>query len=840
MALFKDCIFDLYLYHNRYKSIQSFLFHLIRLSIMKKKLPLLLQAAFLCLALNAQTTINIAGVEYQADTLEHYKIGPGTYYTAMHYYTPTVKLRTFYLEIDANNPNITFEAVHGKDSLLTTEGISSMAKRKSVSGKNYFTGINADFFVTSGDVGYPIHGSVVEGQIGRTPSNTPHLTFNGSKVVIDNMNIASSYLKIGDQSYPIHDFNKTRNTDHLMLYTTLYGKYTRTNDYGTEVLVKLTPQETWAVNKEVKVVVERVIDKKGNTRMEPNQAVLSGHGIGAVPLQQLKAGDEISIVVDIHPASTSKQYITAMVGGDRTILKNGIVEDNDWAERHPRTAAGYSADQSKVYFCVVDGRSPISSGVTTKHLADIMKNMGAATAINLDGGGSSGLYIDHYGMMNNCSDGRERAVCNGIFAVDKSADDLTVTEILPQSKSVKLPKYGTFTPVILGYNQYGKLIEVDVKDITYTCEASTGSMLEDNRFFANGHQDGMLKAKIGNLETAIHIQYLKQESISLRLDSVLLDGFKDYAIEITATVKGVDYPIDPEVLKWIVDDQTICSIENGRIKGLANGTTYVHGNIDDLNCTLKVNVEIPTTQYASILPLNGEKPWTFKSSSNLSNIKIVEDGISYTYASGRSPFIELIAALKLYSMPDGINLTLNPGNAGIAKMQIFSKDNLSTNNTSYDYTTAIAKNQDAEISLSMTDLLGKEIEHALFPVSLYSIKFPLTASENSAGNNKIQFKKLELVYKNVTVGFENIEQTKRVVVYPNPVHNGKLNINLNSDDCTIDVLCLFDMNGKLIYQAQKQPQSAEINVESLPSGTYLLQITKSNNIIETIKIVITQ
>ena len=124
-----------------------------------KKLSVLLLFFFLFLnydnAGRAQTTIMIGGTEYQVDTLSHFKVGPGSYYTALHYYTSSVRLRTFFLEVDATNPYITFEAVHGKDSLITCEGITSMAQRKSKEGKVYFGGTNADFFATSGDIGYP-------------------------------------------------------------------------------------------------------------------------------------------------------------------------------------------------------------------------------------------------------------------------------------------------------------------------------------------------------------------------------------------------------------------------------------------------------------------------------------------------------------------------------------------------------------------------------------------------------------------------------------------------------------------------------------------------------------
>ena len=54
-----------------------------------KKLSVLLLFFFLNYdnAGRAQTTIMIGGTEYQVDTLSHFKVGPGSYYTALHYYT---------------------------------------------------------------------------------------------------------------------------------------------------------------------------------------------------------------------------------------------------------------------------------------------------------------------------------------------------------------------------------------------------------------------------------------------------------------------------------------------------------------------------------------------------------------------------------------------------------------------------------------------------------------------------------------------------------------------------------------------------------------------------------
>lgn len=60
----------------------------------------------------------------------------------------------------------------------------------------------------------------------------------------------------------------------------------------------------------------------------------------------------------------------------------------------PRTAIGLISANHYV-FVVVDGRNPgHSAGVTMTGLAEIMRKLGATTAYNLDGGGSSTMYFN--------------------------------------------------------------------------------------------------------------------------------------------------------------------------------------------------------------------------------------------------------------------------------------------------------------------------------------------------------------------------------------------------------------------------------------------------------------
>jgi hypothetical protein len=60
---------------------------------------------------------------------------------------------------------------------------------------------------------------------------------------------------------------------------------------------------------------------------------------------------------------------------------------------HPRTAAGRTRD-GDLLVMVVDGRQTISRGVSLEELAQLMLDVGAVEALNLDGGGSSTLVVN--------------------------------------------------------------------------------------------------------------------------------------------------------------------------------------------------------------------------------------------------------------------------------------------------------------------------------------------------------------------------------------------------------------------------------------------------------------
>jgi len=108
-------------------------------------------------------------------------------------------------------------------------------------------------------------------------------------------------------------------------------------------------------------------------------------------------------------------WMQEIVSGHPTILHDGSVRPSDdplCTARHPRTFAGLSADRRTLVLGVVDGRATSRIGMTCGELANLLLEMGASDGVNLDGGGSSSMWMAGRGTLNYPSDGSPRVVAN--------------------------------------------------------------------------------------------------------------------------------------------------------------------------------------------------------------------------------------------------------------------------------------------------------------------------------------------------------------------------------------------------------------------------------------------
>ena len=129
---------------------------------------------------------------------------------------------------------------------------------------------------------------------------------------------------------------------------------------------------------------------------------------------------------------TKKRWMSGAVSG-WPLLNKGCAplatlpgSDHFTLAPHPRTAVGLSKDGKTMYLVVADGRRDGVPGLTLPELAAFLDELGACVAMNLDGGGSSAMWVDVDGerprelngtIVNRVSDGVERKVGNHLAVV---------------------------------------------------------------------------------------------------------------------------------------------------------------------------------------------------------------------------------------------------------------------------------------------------------------------------------------------------------------------------------------------------------------------------------------
>ncbi len=754
-------------------------------------------------AFGAHTNL-LQGVEYSVDTLSHYKAGPGATYTSLNMKSETKNLNVFILELDTKgNDNVEYRMEIGNDTTLTTEQVSSIAKRKCDGNTHYFAAVNADFYITTSYVaqyaGQPHMDCIMNGEIASTgyldAADYGHFFMDYNKNMwCDNPTQSFSLSFPDGETVSMPRINQDIYDNETVLFNSKYGSRTRVNGC-TDVRVRLADGESWGINRPVKLIVTANPSTTGNTPISQNEVVISAKGAeNEAKLATLKVGDELTLNCDIALQDYNiSPDIKECSGGDVVILKRGeIVYEairfiNGRDSNNPRTMFGYNEDRNKMVWCVVDGRG-VSTGCTYPEGADIMKIIGCHDAVNVDGGGSSGMYLEPFGIVNHPSDGKERAVSNGIFAVLNAPQDNVIAEIRFADWKVKSPKYGNYTPVIYGYNRYGLLINTNVVDFTLSCPETLGKIINDGTtLFADGDGTHPLTATYGDI-TATTTVTIGGGVPSFRLDSILVNSFNDYQMEVTATVGDKQMPLDNIALSWSIDDNSIATInENGVIHGIKNGITQVYGTVDDVTDTILVKVEIPQIRYHDAETNIDLSSWKITKSGikNNSATALGSNGmaIDYTISSSRSPYIKLSKALALWSRPDSIEIQINPGNATIKQITLQATASHNARAINHTIAPTLTLNTLNHVKIPMGDI-ADTTDAGIFPLSINAITiYP----DDAVGTvSHIEIPHIYGVHNAISLdaGVDNVtisDNANKLFAYPNPISQGGI-ITLSVDN----------------------------------------------------------
>ncbi|MCS7223073.1 MAG: phosphodiester glycosidase family protein [Armatimonadetes bacterium] len=355
-----------------------------------------------------------------------------------------------------------------------------------------------------------------------------------------------------------------------------------------------TPPGTWEIllrgngPLRANLVWEGIVEEvttEGNRSLPEGCLVLARNLSDSSTAPQLSKGDRVRLEFRIRSLDEpcDPDQIEWSIGGGPRLLRRGVPYVA-WAEEgfsrsfsetpHPRTAVGLKKDA--LFFVVVDGRQPgYSNGMTLPELAQFLKGLGCEEGLNLDGGGSTTLYLRGR-IANRPSDGKERAIANG----------LALLNLFPPQPIIRLIAEAPFSHWLVGSSVP---ITVRAEDAAYRLFVAKGDSLtvrwEPPLPGIAWSGDGLLtgpqtvnqspeKVTVlfsvpdGSAEPASLTLYFHRapESVSITPATILATPNGSVSLKVESwgrdpSGKRVPIQFDPSLVQWTVDPQI------GRVEG---------------------------------------------------------------------------------------------------------------------------------------------------------------------------------------------------------------------------------------------------------------------------------
>ncbi|WP_031514074.1 phosphodiester glycosidase family protein [Desulfofalx alkaliphila] len=370
---------------------------------MLKKCKFHLVIAFLCALLAAP-------LGAFAEEVKEVKVSPNPapgvkYYTIERENIDGNPIKGAVLEVNPKEPLMEIRPALGRDRLSGTETLSSIAQRHGA-----VAAINGGYY---GGDGHPIGSFVVDGRA-ITASDMLRTSWGISK----SGNVQMGYISPVTAVH-LPGLSERVLVDRLNRWPVENGVGVYTHHWGSQ-----TPQA-------VAGVVEIVVNEQGTV-----EQINSGIGYSRIPAGGYVIalwGDKGGLASGLNTGDSVRlgQYfgeqwanLNHLITAGPLLVEKGIPVFNAVNEGftgnllldNPRTALGVKAN-GNLLLVTIDGRQPEhSAGVTLEELAYIMVELGAVQAVNLDGGGSTQMWVQGQ-TVNKPSGGVERPLGNAILVL---------------------------------------------------------------------------------------------------------------------------------------------------------------------------------------------------------------------------------------------------------------------------------------------------------------------------------------------------------------------------------------------------------------------------------------
>lgn len=439
---------------------------------------------------------------------------------------------------DLNDPMVQVVAAKANDKVLKIASLSSQIAGEKMQGKNVVAGINGDMFnISTGTMHYgaPQGLQIKDGKIlvgfETVWSGPRYPVFAIDKnhqariayLAMDNrLSIADpTYERIHGKPNPdltmVIDTINRNNTavmnDQMILVTPQLAEQPSIGfddlqaANGTLTVlknIKGTPDGSITLGQEYEAEVVTIGDTSHGAKsiaIPSDGMVLASQGTKATWVKaHLKAGDKVRFVFNVKDQAGNKldleQAITAwlpLVENGQALTKAEMLDKckNDWdhgtavigAGDKARTAIGFTRD-NQVVALVVDGggASRDSYGLDLPGMALRMKELGAVSAVSLDGGGSTQMNTRLFGeskvqVINHPSDWKERPVSNSILFVSNAPPSDKVGE-MKVNKEITIYKNTSYTFQARAQDSNGNPMALNQADLSWRLKPADGAVSE--------------------------------------------------------------------------------------------------------------------------------------------------------------------------------------------------------------------------------------------------------------------------------------------------------------------------------------------------------------------------
>lgn len=310
-----------------------------------------------------------------------YDVGKGIKHIKLVRYYNGKPVRLNVIETDLNvNKQIRIQPVLASTTLSHKASITAMAKKS-----NSLVAVNGAFFLPQ--TGCPLGTMMVDKKLYTGPVfDRVAMGFFEDGFAMDRLKLDANLRCGWGECIKIDNINQPRmSITFTLCYTSDWGAYA---PHTPKNCIQVTVSD----GKVISISKNRsVIPLNGFVIVAPQSKVAS-----------LKINDKVDLDIKTTPNWDNVKHI---ISGGPYLVKDGEVFVDIKAQkllaiggRNPRTAIGYTKD-NRFIIVTADGREGSSIGLTLTELAQYMQKLGCVNAMNLDGGGSTVMYVN--GLIAN-------------------------------------------------------------------------------------------------------------------------------------------------------------------------------------------------------------------------------------------------------------------------------------------------------------------------------------------------------------------------------------------------------------------------------------------------------